>query len=92
VPQHALEVVVRLDGNLSVHAVTGDALQVAKATSTAAKQGAEATKSMLGRAGRSGYANAANLKDIPDPGAHAVSVWMCALAQQLEAEERVTSE
>jgi DAK2 domain len=70
----------------SVCAVEGDALQVAKALSSAAQQGAEATKNMAGRAGRSGYVNVSNLKGIPDPGAYAVSVWMRAIAKQLEAE------
>lgn len=64
----------------------GSMLQVAQAASSAAEQGAEATKSMAGRAGRSGYVNESILRGIPDPGAHAVAVWMNALAQQLEAE------
>jgi hypothetical protein len=75
-----------LVGNPCTCAAQGDALQVAKAASSAAQQGAEATKSMAGRAGRSGYVSASNLKDIPDPGAHAVAVWMHALTEQLEAD------
>ena len=56
------------------------------AASCAAQEGAEATKNMTGRAGRSGYVNTSILQGTPDPGAHAVSVWMQELAAQLSTE------
>ena len=62
-------------------------LEVAKEASNAASSGAEATKSMSGCAGRSGYVNRSTLQGIPDPGAHAVAVWMRAITEQLETEK-----
>ena len=61
-------------------------LDAANAASSAAQEGAEATKNMAGRAGRSGYVDESILRGTPDPGAHAVSVWMKELATQLSAE------
>ncbi len=46
----------------------------------AAMEGAESTKSMAAAAGRSSYVPEALLRDVPDPGARAVAVWMGALA------------
>lgn len=70
-------------------AAQGGALEVAKEASAAANDGAEATKSMAGCAGRSGYVNTSMLQGIPDPGAHAVAIWMRAITEQLEAEKKM---
>ena len=75
-----------LDVDLDVRAGGGSMLDVANAASCAAQEGAEATKNMTGRAGRSGYVNTSILQGTPDPGAHAVSVWMQELAAQLSTE------
>jgi len=46
----------------------------------AAAAGAEATKAMEASAGRSQYIRPDLLRATPDPGAHAVAVWVDALA------------
>lgn len=46
----------------------------------AAQEGAECTRDMAAAAGRSSYVPEAVLKDVPDPGACAVAIWMGALA------------
>ena len=45
----------------------------------AAEDGASATKSMEASAGRSTYVPEAVLRDVPDPGAQAVCVWLKAI-------------
>lgn len=49
----------------------------------AAKEGAEATKSMEAAAGRSSYVPEHVLKNVPDPGAQAVCVWLTAIKDAL---------
>ena len=48
--------------------------------SAAAEEGAEKTKGMAAAAGRSSYVPEAVLRDVPDPGARAVAIWMAALS------------
>lgn len=48
----------------------------------AAVQGAEATATMQAHAGRASYVAQNQLKN-PDPGAHAVGIWMSAIARAL---------
>jgi len=50
----------------------------------AAELGAEATKKMEARAGRSNYVPAAVLLANPDPGAKAVAIWMRAAFEALK--------
>ena len=49
----------------------------------AAEEGAEATKSMEAAAGRSSYVPEHVLKNVPDPGAQAVCVWLNAIKDAL---------
>lgn len=63
------------------------ALQCAAAAAEAAATGAQATTCMLAAAGRASYVPAAVLRDVPDPGAKAVAVWMAALHKSLAGEE-----
>lgn len=57
----------------------------------AAEEGAEATKSMIARAGRSNYVPEEVLKSTPDPGAKAVAIWMRAALNALASSEIVPS-
>lgn len=50
--------------------------------SQAAEDGAEATVKMEARAGRASYVHCSQLTQ-PDPGAHAVGVWLAAIHKQL---------
>ena len=50
----------------------------------AAEEGAAATKSMEAGAGRSTYVPEHVLKDVPDPGAQAVCVWLNALLKVVQ--------
>ncbi len=49
----------------------------------AAVSGAEATVSMIARAGRASYVNKSQLTQV-DPGARAVALWMSALVNALD--------
>ena len=49
----------------------------------AAEEGAAATKGMEAGAGRSTYVPDHVLRDVPDPGAQAVCLWLKALAHAL---------
>ncbi|NVN04728.1 dihydroxyacetone kinase subunit DhaK [Asaia spathodeae] len=53
------------------------------AAATAARAGADATRSMKARAGRASYIPADQLADIPDPGAEAIAVLFESLAKGL---------
>ncbi|GBR21740.1 dihydroxyacetone kinase subunit DhaK [Asaia spathodeae] len=53
------------------------------AAATAARAGADATRSMKARAGRASYIPADQLADIPDPGAEAIAVLFESLAKSL---------
>jgi dihydroxyacetone kinase len=57
--------------------------QLAKAAAEAAQAGAQATKAMAAGAGRASYVPAENMKDVPDPGAMAVAIWLQAIAKSL---------
>ncbi|OJY67926.1 MAG: dihydroxyacetone kinase [Sphingobium sp. 66-54] len=59
-----------------------DARAIVRAAVMAAEQGAEATKAMAPRLGRSAYVGARVL-GYPDPGAHAVAVWLRAISAAL---------
>ena len=59
-----------------------EALQAAAA---AAADGAESTQGMAAVAGRSSYVPPEALRDVPDPGARAVAIWMHALSAALQA-------
>ena len=61
--------------------------QLAAAAAEAAEAGANATKTMAAGAGRASYVPAENMKDVPDPGAMAVAVWLRAIAKSLAAGE-----
>jgi len=50
----------------------------------AAEEGAAATKSMEAGAGRSTYVPEHVLRDVPDPGAQAVCVWLNALLKVVQ--------
>jgi len=56
-----------------------------QAAAAAAKTGAEATKAMTAGAGRASYVPLEVLKDVPDPGAMAVAMWLEAIASSLAA-------
>mmetsp|Transcript_1521 Transcript_1521/g.3457 ORF Transcript_1521/g.3457 Transcript_1521/m.3457 type:complete len:104 (-) Transcript_1521:172-483(-) len=51
----------------------------------AAEEGADATKNMKARAGRSNYVPEEVLKSTPDPGAKAAAIWMRAALTAMEA-------
>jgi len=53
------------------------------AAATAAEAGAEATKAMRAGAGRASYVPDEVLKNVPDPGAKAVAMWLQAVARSL---------
>ena len=55
-----------------------------QAAAQAAEAGAEETKSMVAGAGRASYVPDETLKDVPDPGAKAVAIWLGAVAGALE--------
>ncbi len=50
----------------------------------AAEEGAAATKAMEASAGRSSYVPEEVLRDVPDPGAQAVCVWLKAILSTLQ--------
>ena len=56
-----------------------------RAAAAAAEEGAESTKGMAAAAGRSSYVPAEALRDVPDPGARAVAIWMHALSEAVQA-------
>ncbi len=49
----------------------------------AAQRGAEDTKTMAAAAGRSSYVPGSVLRNVPDPGAQAVAIWLAAIARSL---------
>ena len=49
-----------------------------QAGAEAATAGAEATKTMKASAGRASYVPYEKMKDVPDPGAMAVAIWLTA--------------
>ena len=57
----------------------------AEAAAAAAQAGAESTKDMLARAGRSTYVSEELQKGVRDPGAVAVGIWLGAVAQALSS-------
>jgi triose/dihydroxyacetone kinase / FAD-AMP lyase (cyclizing) len=57
--------------------------EVAMEVAKAAAEGAEATKYMQARAGRSTYVPAEALKGVPDPGAVAMARWLDSVAKEL---------
>ena len=59
------------------------AIEVATEAAKAAKNGADDTKSMTAKAGRSSYVNPEVLKETPDPGAIAAATWIQAIADAL---------
>lgn len=59
------------------------AADIARAAAAAARQGAEATKSMPAMAGRSSYVPEEVLSSVPDPGASAAAIWIQAAASSL---------
>lgn len=59
-------------------------VEVARAAAGGAAEGAEATKTMSAAAGRSSYVPEDILRNVPDPGAVAVSKWMKGIAEALE--------
>ena len=59
------------------------ALPALGAACRAAAKGAAATKGMEAGAGRSSYVPDHVLRDVPDPGAQAVCIWLKALARAL---------
>ena len=50
------------------------------AAAAAAKSGADGTKGMKARKGRSSYVPEDVLASVPDPGAQAVAIWLQAIA------------
>ena len=58
--------------------------ELAHAAAEAAQKGADTTKTMLAAAGRSAYVPQEELKNIPDPGAQGVAVWLAAVAKALQ--------
>jgi len=54
-----------------------------KKASEEAEKGAQETTKMKARAGRSSYISFENLHSVPDPGAHAVSIWIKAIYSQM---------
>lgn len=52
----------------------------------AAESGADSTKTMAAAAGRSSYVPESVLRDVPDPGAHAVAIWLAAVLNGLQPE------
>lgn len=59
-----------------------DAAQCARLAADAAAQGADATRQMLARKGRSSYLGERALGHV-DPGAFAVGLWLAAVAEAL---------
>ena len=59
------------------------AIEVAAEAAKAAKNGADDTKNMTARAGRSSYVNQDVLKETPDPGAVAAATWINAISDAL---------
>ena len=55
-------------------------LSALESASAAAEEGAEKTRGMAAAAGRSSYVPEAVLRDVPDPGARAVAIWLAALS------------
>jgi triose/dihydroxyacetone kinase / FAD-AMP lyase (cyclizing) len=70
---------------VAARSCAGLGMVVAESASDAAAQGADATKAMAGRAGRSGYVTDAVLAGVVDPGAFAVATWIQAIAATLAA-------
>ena len=56
---------------------------LAQAAANAAEAGAEKTKTMAAGAGRASYVPTEKMKDVPDPGAKAVAIWLKAVADSL---------
>jgi len=54
----------------------GSMLAMLQAGAAAAASGAEATKAMHASAGRASYVPFEKMKDVPDPGAMAVAIWL----------------
>ena len=54
----------------------GTMLAMLQAGAAAAASGAEATKAMHASAGRASYVPFEKMKDVPDPGAMAVAIWL----------------
>ena len=68
-----------------VGTVTGDATgTAARKAAEVAEEGADSTCSMSAGAGRSSYVPESQLKDIPDPGAKAVSLWIRAVSNAID--------
>jgi len=56
-----------------------------QAAAKAAEAGAEATKTMVAGAGRASYLPDDVVKNVPDPGAKAVAMWLSAVAESAAA-------
>jgi len=59
-------------------AAGGSMAAMLQAGADAATAGAEATKTMQASAGRASYVPYEKMKDVPDPGAMAVAIWLAA--------------
>ena len=73
-----------MDEHICLYAAGKGCLEALKQACSAAEEGAAATKTMGAAAGRSTYVPEQVLRDVPDPGAQAVCVWLKAILEALQ--------
>ena len=73
-----------VDKKIALHAAGEGGRKALEQACKAAEEGAAATKAMEASAGRSSYVPEEVLRDVPDPGAQAVCVWLKAILSAMQ--------